>query len=524
MIARTLVGIAVAALAATACGGASSNAIVRPRDVPEAGDAPKVARVQDLGDMGQIPAPGKSLPKPDSDGEFVVGELVLIRGDDFGKLPTVQIGGRPAVVEARTGGGGIITRIPPGVPTGTVQVEVSHPGGKHAVSIDVHRFAFVVQPNEGKLHLLRDSGSGTPSLVRTVDMPGVRGVAYAADGQAAYALVDTPAKGANGQLAVIVLPAAGGPKVVRKLVLPMQAPMFVETAASAPLAAVVDRGTGVLVDLTDSRNPALHEPFQLGLEGDVPHSLALDADGKTLTVLVSEGNRIVPFDVSTPSQPQRRTEAVAVPQVRHPVLSAMTYSPAGDQLWAVAGDTQQSIAAGKRPTTIISVDVAHGQQAPLSAHPGASVAGAGAPVVAASSRREAIAPGTSIRSASKTAAVVVATVHSSLLALAGKPVRDANADSFKDIAEPGVVLRTDLEGEAKVLFATSGVVTGLAITHDSRTVAAATTRIVREGGALSLEFGVTFVPLAGGEATYVRLGDVSMTADILVPASVALAP
>ena len=86
------------------------------------------------------------------------------------------------------------------------------------------------------------------------------------------------------------------------------------------------------------------------------------------------------------------------------------------------------------------------------------------------------------------------------------------------------MLRTDLEGESRTLLSLSGVVTGLAVSHDSRTVAAAVTRIVRTGGAFQLELGVSFVPLAGGDDHYVRLGDVMLTAHILRPAPVALAP
>ena len=111
-----------------------------------------------------------------------------------------------------------------------------------------------------------------------------------------------------------------------------------------------------------------------------------------------------------------------------------------------------------------------------------------------------------------------------MLALAGKPVGEATADTFNAVAEPGTVLRTDLEGEAQVLFRASAVVTGLAVSHDSKLVAASTTRIVKTGGAFKLEFGVTFVPLAGGDNQYVALGEVMLTAHILRPAEIVLAP
>lgn len=499
--------------------------VVDVRDVSKAGDAPKVRKVTDLGDLGQIPRSG-SLPAPDSDGQFIVGELVLIEGDDFGKLPTVQIGGRPAAVVARTGGGGIVARIPSGVPTGTIDVEVSHPKGKHAKQIKVMRYALVVQPNEGKVHVLAVRADAVPEKVTTLDMPGARSVAYSQDGQAAYVLVQAGPSDSSGGVAILVITASGGPKLVRRLRIPMKRPLFLTVAATAPIMAVIDGDYGLLIDLQDPRNPAIHKPFALkiGPPGAVPRSASLDAAGKTLSVLVSEGNQLVPFDVSDPTSPKRSKELVAVPNVRHPVLRAFTYSPAGDQLWAVSGDTELSLGAGQHQTQIIAIDVEHGAAAPFTLKAPAPIAGADAPLVVASSRRETIASGTSIRSMSKTAAVVVSTVHASMLALANKPAGEASAETFNAVAEPATVLRTDLEGEAQVLFKASGVVTGLAVSHDSRLVAASITRIVKTGGAFKLEFGVTFVPLAGGDNHYVALGDVMLTAHILRPAEVVLAP
>src|SRR5690606_32426603 len=98
--------------------------------------------------------------------------------------------------------------------------------------------------------------------------------------------------------------------VIRHLRLPMRAPLRLVAAAQAPIVAVVGGDTGVLVDLQDPRNPALHAPFPLriGPAGAVPHDLALDARGRTLALLVSQGNQLVPFDVRDPAQPQRLAE------------------------------------------------------------------------------------------------------------------------------------------------------------------------------------------------------------------------
>jgi hypothetical protein len=69
--------------------------------VPGGSDAPKIAKVTDLGDVPALPAHGE-LPVRDSDGKFAIGELVLIEGSGFGKLPSVKTGGAPLDIAART--------------------------------------------------------------------------------------------------------------------------------------------------------------------------------------------------------------------------------------------------------------------------------------------------------------------------------------------------------------------------------------------------------------------------------------
>src|SRR5688572_23876798 len=138
-------------LVAGACGGGWPE-VIDVRDISAAGGSPQVERVRDLGQI-VMPESG-SLPKPDSDGLFVVGELVLIEGDDFGKLPTILVGGRPAGVLARTGGGGIVTRVPDGVPPGKVAVEVSHPRGKSSKEIQVKRYGLVAQSDADRIYVL----------------------------------------------------------------------------------------------------------------------------------------------------------------------------------------------------------------------------------------------------------------------------------------------------------------------------------------------------------------------------------
>src|SRR5262245_349580 len=104
--ARPLAGGRWAALAAVVAGCAtgSGGRIVEPRDLDEAGGPPRVSEVRDLGGI-DIPIAGALRARP-SDGVAVIGETLWIRGADFGRQPTVQIGGRAAQVLSRTEDGG----------------------------------------------------------------------------------------------------------------------------------------------------------------------------------------------------------------------------------------------------------------------------------------------------------------------------------------------------------------------------------------------------------------------------------
>src|SRR5262249_30826295 len=101
----------------TGCAGAGFPEIIDPQEIGSSLGRPSIDRVRDAGNL-RLPVGGSW--KAESDGAAVPGELILIEGDNFGRLPTVSIGGRATSVLARTAGGGIIARVPAGVPSGNV--------------------------------------------------------------------------------------------------------------------------------------------------------------------------------------------------------------------------------------------------------------------------------------------------------------------------------------------------------------------------------------------------------------------
>ncbi|RMH38905.1 MAG: hypothetical protein D6689_18440 [Deltaproteobacteria bacterium] len=497
---------AVVAFAA-ACGGTAGRYVVPRHAIAAARGAPDVTSVVDLGDLGAIPSEGP-LPPADADGRFAVGELVLIAGDDFGKLPTVRIGGRPATVEARVDGGGIVARIPPGVPAGPVRVEVSHAGGRDGMTIRVDRYALVAPPGGGELRVLRDVGDGQLAPVGSLAVQGAVDVAFSPDGQAAYALSTSPPA-----LAVIAPTAAGGPRVVRRLSLPatLRSPRWLAVAADAPVAAVVGASFAAVVDLSDPRTPALYRPFSLRPRPHavVPRAAAIAPDGRTLVTLVAETNQLRVYDIADPASATVARTIDVLPDAREPLARAMTLSPEGDRAWVVTGDSERTLAAGRHPIQLVALPLGQGEQPP----PPARVAAAGAPLAIAAARRTA-PPGTAIRSAARAALAIVAVVDAGWLPAARRPWRDAGDGG------PAAVLRVNLEGEAQPLWASPGPVTAVALSHDARSVVAVYAQRAPGGGAL----GVAVVPIAGGDPRTVGLGPLPTAVRPLDSAALALAP
>jgi hypothetical protein len=496
--------------------GAAPNEIVAPRKVPSASGAPSIARVTDLGDLGAIPDKG-AMPRADTDGVFVVGELVLIEGSDFGKQPTVLIGGRPTSVEARTGNGSIIARIPPEVPTGKADVEVSHPGGRHALAIDIRRHGFAVQPGTDKVHVFTVDRRGVARPAGSIAVTGARDVAMTGDGQIALVAADA-GKGKGARVAVIAVTAAGGPRLVRELRLAQAAAAKIACARSGPLGAVAGKGQVTLLDLRDPRNPAMHKPCA------APDSAAMELspDGAWLAVLDARKNSLLPVDVSKPAAPRPGAVVTVLPEALVPLVRDLAFSPAGDEIWIVSGDNAEAMRAGAHPTQLITIAVDRGV---FTVKDKADLSESGAPMAMAVSRRETIASGAAIGSREGRVAIILATVDRGLFAQQpGKPGEPgASAPELGQLGQLGQLVRTDLAGQAETLADDPGVITALVLSHDARQVVAMVARPGQGGARFGLLVVAPGAPGAGSAPSFVELG-AGRLEDLALPGSVALSP
>src|SRR4051812_11527963 len=231
------------ALAFAACAGPNHEIVEDRFDLAETSGSPEVTGIADVGG-GDVALTG-TLAMQAPDGVAVIGETLWVRGRSFGRQPTVLVGGRPAAVLGRTRDGGIVVRVPPTTPSGSVPVIVSNEVGKGERPMAIRRYAAVLVPGSGRIGWVEIGNDGPISAGRA-SIAGAQMLALSSDGRAAYLL-----QGDRGLLDVINLPAPGNPKAVYRLDLGAERPLALAAAARAPVLAVV-RGDDLIVVDTSS--------------------------------------------------------------------------------------------------------------------------------------------------------------------------------------------------------------------------------------------------------------------------------
>jgi hypothetical protein len=480
----------VAALAGlvVACGGGAGGSlrVVEPVELAAASGAPSVARVRDLGPPAPIPQ-SRLLSAAESDGAFTVGEYVLVEGSDFGKQPTVLIGGRAARVLARTSGGGILTQIPTGVAGGATAVEVSHPGGRGEKQIQVTRYAVVTQPDAGQAHVLALEG-GSARVVGATPVPGAAAVRFSADGSFAYVA-------GEGKLVAVALAASGGPRALHQAKLAVEAPL--DAALAGKLLVVVGPASIQAYDLGDPFQPAPYAVAPLDDEVKAGRVLAADLapDGKTLALLLGAGNRVALVDMSRPEAPARAQIHDVFPGQRLPLVRDLAFDRSG-VLWVVTGDSAESAKTGHVPTRLVrfAPDASEG----LVARAPVEVAGAGPPLRLTPAPVGELASGTAIADTSDDLPVFVTTVDARLLPLDGADAGGgaAVADAARGLAQPGLLVRTNGAGTGGPLTLGEGLLPGAVALAPAGDVLLATAWKL-SGGAPAF---VVIARAAGGDA------------------------
>ncbi len=505
------IALLVAVALAPGCGGPGAREIVGLEDVPGGSDAPKIAKVTDLGDVAALPAHGE-LPVKDSDGKFAVGELVLIEGSGFGKLPAVKIGGAPLTIEARTGNGGVVGRIPAGIDAGAAEVAISSGGGRDATTIEVERHGVLVDRATGNVHVVAFGADDRVAVRASFAMPGAVAAAFAPGGGIAYVAANPPGGTETATLHVIALTAAGGPKLLRQRHLPIPQVAALATARAAPLGAVAGSGKLVVLDLSVPRGPTPGSPFPL--VGDAS-AIALHPKGSRAVVLSPLDNHLTPVDLKQPDSPRVELPVDLLPGEREPMSIDVEFAPGGDEAWAVVGDRKESVAGGTHATRLVVISWETGEPKVLRA---AELGAGGAPLGLAVGQTESIGSATAIRSTRRRAPIVVATVNPKLWS-------DEPDNAPSKLPDLGQLVAADLDGKAQVLLSQTSLFGDPQVTPDLGWVVSPTVRLARHEGGSRFELGLTFQPLPGtpGGPRFTPI-TAATPAGLKVPPGFALAP
>jgi hypothetical protein len=498
-------GLTLVSVASGLCGcaGAGFPDVIDPNEVSSSLGAPSIDRVRDAGNVN---VPGVGAWKGETDGVAGPGELVLIEGDNLGRLPTVSIGGRATTIVARTSGGGIIARVPTGVPVGKVIVSVSQPKGRSQKELVIRRLAVVM--HGGKLHVLEVGKDGLHPMGAPLSLPGATALRLAADGGAAYVVT-------GDKLVAIDLGAAGGPRPSREVVLPHHVRVLT-AAEDAPLMAAIGDGKMTLFSTRQSSRPAPYQPIELPKEVKNARTYELSPDGKLLAALLAEGNRLVALELQENPPAVRVINSVdLLPNEHLPLVRDLAWASDGETLWVVSGDNQQSLPA-VQPTRLTAVRILSREKRAAAAEKKEdnkeellslwrtqSIPGASAPLKLAVARGQPLASGTTIRMPPDKAAVFISSIADGLFKLADGSLSGKGAAALVDKLwrppHPGMIVRADINGGGGPLFASAQVLSSLDLTPDAQWVVATAARVAPAPATQSvvLDFGVMMSPVWG---------------------------
>jgi hypothetical protein len=442
--------------------------VVDARSISATTSVPRIDQVIDLG-TGAVPREGP-LRNVRGDGSAVIGELLLIEGSNFGRQPTVTIGGNATQALARTRGGGVVVRVPWGIDPGQVEVEISHAGGRHVVPLPVKRLGLVA--GERTLRAIELRADGSLSVGAEVALDGQpRQIAMSADGSVAYVGGERQAR---AHLWIVDLAASPAPRVASQRPLPGSRVVGVASAEQAPFGAIVTDSHVVYLDSPDPLHPAFYTPHA------IPPSVtqrqiiaaAISGRGKALALLLADLNRVAVFAIGNPTVLDTPQVVEVLPGSRLQTVQDLRFSTDGASLWVASGDNARTIASGFQPTQLTLLQLFGDPVIDAKVRRTWEIGEKAAPLRIAVARGEPIPPGTAIRAEPSTSAVYVAVVSSELLR-AGLP-------RFAAQPAAGAVLRSSLGKGGERMLSGPRLVTSVDVAGKTQVVVALA--IEGEGG------------------------------------------
>lgn len=342
----------------SSCGPGHPHRIASPMDLEEASAAPSIARVVDLG-HAEVPT-GGDVKLAGSDGKAIAGELLFIEGRNFGRGPAVSIGGQPAVAAARTENGGILVRVPTGVPEGRQGVVVSTHKGVASFNLEFLRFGAAAVPGTKRISLLQapdykeTASIETPAEIAALEFSATRPLLYAVTQTPDDCRAHASRPECTPELLTIELTLPGFPITQRQKLVPGTVLRF-STARFVSRAVVATSGGMQVINL-EYRNPIVHQRMNWK-SADVLEA-AISPDGRSVLVLLRD-NRLLAYDISLPDLPKKGPELSLLPEEKAPLVKTMAFfsTRSVQTLYVATGDTPESLVVGWHPASLLKVEV-----------------------------------------------------------------------------------------------------------------------------------------------------------------------
>ncbi|MBU1221492.1 IPT/TIG domain-containing protein [Myxococcota bacterium] len=333
--------------------------IVATMDLDESSKKPVVTRVID---GNTKPASTEGILKDFApDGVFTTAETVVIRGRNFGRLPTVSICDKPTVIIARTEDGGIISRVPLGIPAGQCPVTVSNTGGTSApLIINVSRYAAVAVPGSGSFAIL---DTLTWKELAVIKKGETQFLAFNSDTPVLYAAVKGNCSGNKcpSILLTVDLTTKGGPSVVSEEKIPGGNLLALSYSPVAKTVTAVSNHGLRVFNAAYPLTPVAHRVHRwpAELKASTILSAGVSRDGKLVAVNTTTDNQVHFFDIQVPDVMKKGVSLNLLPDEKARLLKYvdLIWDGSAQYLIALSGDTTASLVVGYHPSFMLMAEV-----------------------------------------------------------------------------------------------------------------------------------------------------------------------
>ncbi|MBN2725339.1 MAG: hypothetical protein JXR95_14840 [Deltaproteobacteria bacterium] len=345
-------------MAVAGCAKPNPWKITPTMDLDDPSGSPSISKVIDGGSR-HIPWTGITKPFT-SDGVFTTGESMIVRGTNFGRLPTVSVCDKPAEIKGRTQDGGIITRIPVGITPGNCEVVVATEKGTSGKKIKVSRYSAISIPGENSFAVMDYNGNQEISRFSEGD---AKALIFSPSSPFLYAAVENNCKAekCTNNLITVELSTGSKPSIKSREKLPGGKIISLGYSKISKTLTAVCTG-GIQIFSTKIPESPVGYSVQKWPESIVIADIlkaSVSPDGKTVAILQKGKNSAFLIDVQVPDFIRPAGPTVLLQNEKAALLkNIFSYSDGSSSyLTALSGDTSASLVVGYHPSDMITAQI-----------------------------------------------------------------------------------------------------------------------------------------------------------------------